>query len=145
MVLSCLTLVMASLFTGAAVYINLVEHPARWCLADGPMLAQWQSSYARALPIQSALAAIGAALAIAAWAITGQWAMLVAGAALFANWPYTLAMIMPLNKQVQGFDAAEPDKRTRQMLRGWNRLHAIRSALGALSAAMSFWVLAKLP
>jgi hypothetical protein len=58
-VFSIAALVCATLFAGAALYISLVEHPARLCLADGPLLAQWQPSYKRALPIQSGLAIAG--------------------------------------------------------------------------------------
>jgi len=57
--LSIAALVFATLFAGAAIYISLVEHPARLGLADGPLLAQWQPSYKRALPIQSGLAIAG--------------------------------------------------------------------------------------
>jgi hypothetical protein len=57
--LSIAALVIATLFAGAALHINLVEHPARLGLAEGPMLAQWQPSYERALPIQSGLAVAG--------------------------------------------------------------------------------------
>lgn len=52
-------LVFSTLFAGAALYISLVEHPARLGLADGPLLAQWQPSYKRAQPIQSGLAVAG--------------------------------------------------------------------------------------
>lgn len=145
MVLSYLTLVVASLFSGAAVYINLVEHPARWRLADGPMLAQWQSSYARALPIQSGLAAIGTVLGVLAWSRSGQWQMLAASGVLFANWPYTLAVMMPVNKRLQAMDAAAPDPAVRQLLGRWNGLHGIRSGLGALSVAIGLWALSETP
>ena len=52
-------LVLATLFTGAALYISLVEHPARLGLPDAPLLEQWQPSYKRALPIQAGLAIAG--------------------------------------------------------------------------------------
>ncbi len=42
MVFGLIALVAATLFAGAALYITLVEHPARMGLGDEPLLAQWQ-------------------------------------------------------------------------------------------------------
>lgn len=59
MLLEMLSAMLAGLFAGAAVYINLVEHPAR--IECGPTLAvtEFALSYRRAAVMQGALAAIG--------------------------------------------------------------------------------------
>ncbi len=77
MVFSLAALVFATLFTGAALYISLVEHPARLGLDNGPLLAQWQPSYKRALPIQAGLAVLGGIAGLVAWYQMHDWQSLL--------------------------------------------------------------------
>jgi len=60
-VLSC------SLFTGASVYINLVEHPARMECGVEIAATEFSPSYRRATVMQATLAAVCLLSAIAAW------------------------------------------------------------------------------
>jgi hypothetical protein len=100
LLLSIAALVSTTLFAGAALYISLVEHPARLGLADGPLLAQWQPSYKRALPIQSGLAIAGGVAGLIAGYLSTDWQWLVGSILLLANWPFTLLGIMPVNKRL---------------------------------------------
>ena len=88
--LSIAALVFATLFAGAALYISLVEHPARLGLADGPLLARWQPSYKRALPIQSGLAIAGGVAGSIIGYLSTDWHWFAGSALLLANWPFTL-------------------------------------------------------
>lgn len=123
-------LVCAALFAGAAGYISLVEHPARLILDDGPLLAQWQPSYARALPIQSGLAIAGGAAGLAACYMSGEWVWALGSAVLLANWPFTLLVIMPTNKRLKAITPSQAGPESRKLLLAWGRLHDLRSALG---------------
>jgi hypothetical protein len=140
--LPVIALIAAALFAGAAGYITFVEHPARLQLDDGALLAQWQPSYAKALPIQSGLAIIGGVCGLGAWYFSGNWLWIAGSLALLANWPFTLIAIMPTNKRLKVIrpDRANPEIRT--LLLSWGKLHSVRSGLGLGSTLLFAWCLA---
>lgn len=72
-VLSC------SLFTGASVYVNLVEHPARMERGVELALTEFPPSYRRGTVMQATLAAVGLLAAVAAWLAGATIWWLVAG------------------------------------------------------------------
>lgn len=130
MVLELVALLCTALFSGAATYITLVEHPAR--LGCGPVVAltQWRLSYARATIMQASLAVLGSVTALAASFQGRGTAMLVAGLLLGFVVPFTLIVIEPTNKLLMDSarDPQAPD--TMVLLRRWGVLHAVRSIAG---------------
>lgn len=131
--IAIIALICATLFTGAAGYISLVEHPARLCLSDAPLLAQWKPSYDRALPIQSSLAVAGGVAGIGACYLSGNLLWGLGSLALLANWPFTLFAIMPTNRQLKAIRTDDGGPASRALLVSWGKLHNVRSALGAAS------------
>lgn len=131
MLLLLVALLAATLFTGAALYITLVEHPARLSLSEGPMLVQWQQSYRRALPIQSVLALVAAIAGSGAGWMLDDGVAVAGGVAMLANWPFTLVALLPINRRLSAATAGRGDARSHQLLRRWGRLHDVRSLLGA--------------
>jgi anthrone oxygenase-like protein len=126
-------LVIAALFTGAAFYVNFAEQPARLALKDRPLLAEWQKAYRRGFAMQATLALIGFILGTVAWRQTGIPAFLAGALLILANWPWTLIAIMPTNKALMATDLDKAGAKTRDLIVKWNRLHTVRTALGALS------------
>jgi hypothetical protein len=132
-----LALVVAALFTGAALYINVAEQPARLELSAQALLQQWRPSYQRGFAMQAPLALLGFVLGIAAWWPTGEWRWLAGAVLLVANWPYTLLGIMPTNRALLDLDPNSGDAYA--LVRRWGWLHAGRTALGALATLMFLW------
>jgi len=55
-VLKFIAVLAATLFAGAALYINVAEHPARMSLKTKSAAAEWAPSYRRATWMQAPLA-----------------------------------------------------------------------------------------
>jgi Anthrone oxygenase len=144
MLIGHLALVIAALFTGATFYINAAEHPARLALDDRALLTEWKPAYKRGFAMQGPLAMIGFVLGGIAWWQTGVLAFLVGGLLMLANWPFTLIAIMPTNNALMATDPAEAGPHSRALIRKWEKLHRVRTALGA-AAVVAFLIATAMP
>jgi uncharacterized membrane protein len=129
MLLSDLSTLATALFTGAAVYISMVEHPARLQGPTAHAVEQWRPSYRRATVMQAPLAVIGALLAIAAWWADGGITWLFAGLLLGSVVPFTLLVMWPTNQRLEASDLKRGSETARKLLVRWGHLHMVRSAL----------------
>src|SRR3712207_5706028 len=95
-----LALATAAVFSGAALYINVAEQPARLALDDRSLLIEWKPSYKHGLAMQAPLAVVGFLLGLTAWWQTGHAGWAVGGLLMVANWPVTFFAIMPTNNRL---------------------------------------------
>lgn len=137
-----LALVFAAAFTGAAIFVNVAEQPARLALDNRAALIEWQTSYNRAAPMQAGLALVASLLGFwAAWQ-TRDLRWLTGALLILANWPYTLLVMKPTNDRLHATAPEQADAQTRGLIVFWAFLHNRRSALGIASTLCYFWALA---
>lgn len=136
-----LALMIAAMFTGAAIYVTVAEQPARLKLAADAMLAQWAPSYQRAVVMQAALVLGGGILGIVSYVIDGDWLWLAGAAALLANWPYTLLVILPTNTKLLAMAQGGGGVETRALIERWGTLHSVRGGLGLVATLLYLWAL----
>jgi hypothetical protein len=134
-----LALIVAALFAGAALYINLAEQPARLGLDDRGLLAQWKPAYKRGFALQAPLAVIGFLLGLMSWWQTGRVEWLFGALLMIANWPFTLLVIMPVNNRLMAMEPEAAGAASRAMIERWGGLHAVRTALGAGAVLAFLW------
>jgi hypothetical protein len=130
-----------TLFAGAAIYVNLVEHPARMSCSTEIAAAVWAPSYRRATVMQASLAIAGSLAGLAAWMLGAGLIWLVAALCIFAVVPVTFIIIFPTNNQLLAPERDPRSPETRRLLIKWARLHAIRSALSLIASAIFVWQL----
>ena len=133
----------ATLFTGAAAYINVAEHPAR--MECGTVLAStvFGPSYRRAAMMQALLALIATGAGLGAWFAGGGPSWLVGSLLIFAIVPFTLVVIRPTNNQLLNPTIDRTSDRTRHLLLRWGWLHGVRTILALASSILflsSLWL-----
>ena len=134
-----LALVVAAVFAGAAIYINVAEQPARLGLDDQALLAEWKPAYQRGFAMQAPLAVVGFLLGLLAWWQTNDWRWALGALVLMANWPYTLFIILPTNTELEAIGPAHAGSASRALIERWGRLHAIRSVFGVMATLLFLW------
>lgn len=122
-----------SLFAGAALYVSLVEHPARLECGTEVAATEFPPSYRRAAVMQASLAILSFLFSITAWLTSANVSWLVGGMVLVSVVPYTLVVIMPTNKELLDPSLDKRSDKTTELLSRWGRLHRVRTILSVLA------------
>ena len=138
-----ISIALAALFLGIALYIIIGEQPARLALADAPLLAQWKVSFEAGFIVQGSLAILAGLCGIAAWWFIRDWRFLAGGAFMLANWPWTLAVIAPINSALTGIDTDAASAASRALIEQWGRVHSVRALLALAATILFVWASAR--
>lgn len=122
--------VAAGVFSGAAIYITFVEHPARLECGRALGVTEFRPSYRRAAVMQASLVVVGMSAGILAWYRGFGSGWLVGGLALGSLVPYTLVVMMPTNLRLVDPALDRNSAEAGQALVRWGRFHAVRTIVG---------------
>jgi len=128
-----LSIFCSSVFVGAAVYVNLVEHPARIGCGTKLAVTEFAPGYKRAAIMQGSLATLGFIASVAAWLAGANGWWLTGGILPGSVIPFTILFIMPTNKELLNPSLDKESERANQLLARWGHLHAVRSVLSTMA------------
>jgi Domain of unknown function (DUF1772) len=126
----------AAIFAGAALYINLVEHPARMTLDTKSAAMEWATSYSRATWMQAPLALISLFAGLGSWWLGGGIGWGIAALLVGAVVPFTFFGVMPTNKALLARGRDLTSTETRELLVRWDKLHAVRTVLSGAATLL---------
>lgn len=128
------------LFAGAAIYISVVEHPARMECGVEVAATEFAPSYRRATVMQATLSGVGLLSSIATWLRGGSYWWLVGGILIGSVIPFTLIVILPTNKLLLSPTLDRHSPHTERLLARWAALHAVRSVLSGLALLLFLYL-----
>ena len=115
-------ILMATLFSGAALYVSLVEHPARMECGTELAATVFGPSYRRAAVMQAILALAATIAGIRAW------------------FPDTRLGWFLTNKRLLDSKLDRTSEAARRPLHRWGTLHWVRSVLGLAASVVFLWL-----
>jgi len=93
--------------------------------------------------MQSSLVIMSGVLGGLVYFGTWDWRWLLGAALILANWPYTLWVVIPVNKRLEATTPESANAETRDLVKTWGKLHAVRSALGLGATLVYLWATVK--
>lgn len=128
----------SAFYFGSTAYITVVEHSAHQACSMEVALAHWRHS-TKLTPRYAAAAIIAAcaALVCGKWAPSSPWTW--GTILLLSVLPVTVAFILPIQIRLAQINQEASPTDTRKLLRQWDRLHGLRTLLGACAFTLFLW------
>jgi hypothetical protein len=135
-----LALAFASALSGAAVYVNIVEQPARLALEDQALLNEWAPSDQRGVALMAGLALISGILGLASWFESADVRWAIGAVIVISSWPYTFFVMAPMNNQILNLSPRDVGA-ARELVRQWGLLEYGQTGIGLVASAVFMWAL----
>jgi len=139
MIIGSLALAAAGAFTGASLYVNTVEQPARLALSDDALIKEWEPSDHRGFIVLAGLAAVAALFGFIAYRELNDLRWALGALVLLASWPYTYWAIVPLNNRILGLIGADAAHEARKVIDLWGKLEIGQTAIGVAAVLAYLW------
>jgi len=133
-------LVFAAALTGAGLYVNWVEQPARLALDDSALLSEWGPSDQRGVALGAALALLSAVLGLSAYFSSGDVRWAIGAVFVILTWPYTFFIMAPLNNQILTLQTRDVGA-ARALVRQWGLLEWGQTLIGLVATGLFLWAL----
>ena len=134
--LQFIAIMCSALFAGAALYISIVEHPARMSAGISVALQEFRPSYRRAAVFQIIMAVVACVCSFALSLFTSQWIWFLGGGMTGLMLPFTLIFMMPINRILLDAASSLKESDAQNLLDRWGRLHLIRTIAGMVGFAI---------
>ncbi len=131
----------ASAFAGMALYVNVVEQPARLSLDDASMMKEWGPSDRRGFALLAGFAVVSALAGLTEFRLLGDVRWLVGALVVLSSWPYTYFVIVPLNNRLLANPPGQPGADSREMVTDWGMLEWGLTLLGVVATAVFAWAM----
>jgi hypothetical protein len=131
----------AASFLGAAIYVCLVEQPARLKLGGAAMIREWRLSNRRGTLILSVFAVVSAILAFVQFKSNGDVRYIIGGVTILASWPYAYFVMMPVNIWLWVLPPGKAVSPVRELMRDWGLLEWGHALIGFAAACAFAWAL----
>jgi hypothetical protein len=129
----------ACAFVGSALYVNVVEQPARLALDARSIVREWVPSNWRGFVMLAVLAIVSAFSGYADYIRTGDMRWLIGATIILASWPYAYFVMTPVNILLYGARRKAPATAIRELMRDWGLLEWGQTAIGLGAACMFAW------
>ncbi len=139
MIIGSLALAAAGAFTGASLYVNFVEQPARLALTDDALIKEWEPSDHRGFILLAGLAAVAALFGFIAYRELNDLRWALGALVMLASWPYTYLAIVPLNNRILGLIGADGAHEARKLIDLWGKLEIGQTAIGLAGLLIFAW------